>query len=398
MKARLKFKILKFINSNPKWRAILTAPPYNLMLRDFDGYTLIKYNQLFSNFKEDMVKEARGFIIKKVGHKYIPVCMPFTKFFCVGDPNAKNDLYKLYHRKQWHIEEKIDGSLIKLWYDDDRWHISTSGTIHAKNAPVQFEMNGITNYEELFLYASKGKIDWSRLDKQYTYLFELVGLENKVIVPYEVEDVYYLGRRNNYTFYEVPYMQDSCVGVEKCKRPKYKVIDVVDNPKKMMKQLQQEVDNLTKEDEHFEGYVVSDESLKTRVKMKSSKYMELFFQKGNGIFTPRKILLMILDQKDDDVISSFPEYKPQFDVVRRALCEWLENVKSDLRYMDNTTWETKKDFAEWAKQATSSMIVFAAYGQDYWAEGWLENKVRSIQIDNLVKYIGIEERKDEIDV
>ena len=398
MKNKLKLRILRFINSNHNWRAILSAPPYNLMFRDFDGYTLIKYNQLFSDFKEPMVREARGFIIKKEGYKYVPVCIPFTKFFCVGDPNAKNDLYKLYHRKQWHVEEKIDGSLIKLWYDDDRWHISTSGTIHAKNAPVQFEMKDITNYEELFLYASKGKIDWDRLDKHYTYLFELVGLENKVIVPYEVEDVYYLGRRNNYTFYEVPYMKDDCVGVEKCKRPKYKVIDVVDNPKKMMKQLQQEVDNLTKEDEHFEGYVVSDESLKTRVKMKSSKYMELFFQKGNGIFTPRKILLMILDQKDDDVISSFPEYKPQFDTVRRALCEWLENVKSDLRYMDNTTWETKKDFAEWAKQTTNSMITFAAYNQDYWADGWLEDKVRSIQIDNLVKYIGIEERKDEIDV
>ena len=770
MKYRNKFKILRLINSNHDWRAILTAPPYNLILRDFGDYTLIKYNQLFSNFKEDMVKEARGLIIKRVGRKYTPVCIPFTKFFCVGDPNAKNDLYKLYHRKQWHIEQKIDGcfpyntlvtledgnsipigrivnqqmnvkvlsynmqtnkiepkrvigwnkknseekewlcitcdkaskkidakkvssvelqltknhkifvedvnhniveksadelvvgdkiynhitslssiqeqvilggilgdssfrhynnkeysngiimrhslkqkdyvkyknkllgelvihykeyeaqnsyekekveawtysnqaiskiyqlctkdnhkyitkewleklnwlgiaiwymddgslnvgtknpsiyfhtegyskeenetiinffshigikaylrryktyyfvaistndshkiweniktfipdsmqyklpleyqgyfeniiddeelsyelnscvitkieqkcnpvkmnggckkfdlqiednsnyfadgilvhnSLIKLWYDDDKWHISTSGTIQAKDAPIQFEMKNITNYEELFLYASKDKIDWDRLDKHYTYLFELVGLENKVIVPYEVEDIYYLGRRNNYTFYEVPYMKDDCVGVEKCKRPKYKVIDVEDNPKKMMEQLQQEVDNLTKDDEHFEGYVVSDRGLKTRVKMKSSKYMELFFQKGNGIFTPRKILLMILDQKDDDVISSFPEYKPQFDTVRRALCEWLENVKSDLRYMDNTTWETKKDFAEWAKQTTNSAITFAAYNQDYWREGWLEDKVRSIQIDNLVKYIGIEERKDEIDV
>lgn len=770
MKTRNKLKILRFINSNHNWRKILSSPPYNLMFRDFDGYTLIKYNQLFSDFKQQMVKEARGLIIKKVGRKYTPVCIPFTKFFCVGDPNAKNDLQKLYHRKQWHIEEKIDGcfpyntlvtledgssipigqivnqqmnvkvlsynmqtnkiepkrvigwnkknseekewlcitcdkaskkidakkvssvelqltknhkvfvedvnhniveksadelvvgdkiynhitslssiqeqvilggilgdssfrhynnkeysngiimrhslkqkdyvkyknkllgklvihykeyevqnsyekekveawtysnqaiskiyqlctkdnhkyitkewleklnwlgiaiwymddgslnvgtknpsiyfhtegyskeenetiinffshigikaylrsyktyyfvaistndshkiweniktfipdnmqyklpleyqgyfeniiddeelsyelnscvitkieqkcnpvkmnggckkfdlqiednsnyfadgilvhnSLIKLWHDDDKWHISTSGTIQAKDAPVQFEMKNITNYEELFLYASKDKIDWDRLDKYYTYLFELVGLENKVIVPYEVEDIYYLGRRNNYTFYEVPYMEDDCVGVEKCKRPKYKVIDVVDNPKKMMEQLQQEVDNLTKDDEHFEGYVVSDGGLKTRVKMKSSKYMELFFQKGNGIFTPRKILLMILDQKDDDVISSFPEYKPQFDTVRRALCEWIENVKSDLRYMDNTTWETKKDFAEWAKQTTNSAITFAAYNQDYWREGWLEGKVRSIRIDNLVKYIGIEERKDEIDV
>ena len=219
-----KLKVIRFINTHPNWRAILSAPPYNLMFRDFDGYTLIKYNQLFSDFKEPMVREARGFIIKKEGHKYKLVCMPFTKFFCVGDPNAKNDLRKLYHRKEWYIEEKIDGSLIKLWYDDDRWHISTSGTIHAKNAPVQFEMKDITNYEELFLYASKGKIDWDRLDKHYTYLFELVGLENKVIVPYEIEDVYYLGRRNNYTLLEIPYFDDDCAGVEKCKRPKCRIV------------------------------------------------------------------------------------------------------------------------------------------------------------------------------
>ena len=398
MKTRLKFKILRFINSNHNWRTILSAPPYNLMFRDFDGYTLIKYNQLFSDFKEPMVREARGFIIKKEGHKYKLVCMPFTKFFCVGDPNAKNDLRKLYHRKEWYIEEKIDGSLIKLWYDDDRWHISTSGTIHAKNAPVQFEMKDITNYEELFLYASKGKIDWDRLDKHYTYLFELVGLENKVIVPYEVEDVYYLGRRDNYTLLEIPYFDDDCAGVEKCKRPKCRIVKVNKNPKKVMKELQKEVNSFTKEHEHFEGYVISDRSLKTRVKMKSTQYMELFFQKGNGIFSPRKILLMILDQKDDDVLSSFPEYRPKFDMVRRALCIWLENVKNDLKYMDTHTWEDKKSFAEWAKTTTNASIIFAAYGQDYWADGWLEDKVRSIQIDNLVKHIGIEERKDDIDV
>lgn len=390
-----KLKVIRFINTHPNWRAILSAPPYNLMFRDFDGYTLIKYNQLFSDFKEPMVREARGFIIKKEGHKYKLVCMPFTKFFCVGDPNAKNDLRKLYHRKEWYIEEKIDGSLIKLFYDNGKWNVSTSGTINAKDAEVQFKMKDINNFKELFDYASKDKINYDRLDKQYTYMFELVSLENKVIVPYEIEDVYYLGRRNNYTLRETPYFEDECIGVEKCKRPKCRIVKVNKNPKKVMKELQKEVNSFTKEHEHFEGYVISDRSLKTRVKMKSTQYMELFFQKGNGIFSPRKILLMILDQKDDDVLSSFPEYRPKFDMVRRALCIWLENVKNDLKYMDTHTWEDKKSFAEWAKTTTNASIIFAAYGQDYWAEGWLEDKVRRIQIDNLVKHIGIEERKED---
>lgn len=390
MKNKLKLKILRFINSNHNWRAILSAPPYNLMFRDFDGYTLIKYNQLFSDFKEPMVREARGFIIKKEGHKYKLVCMPFTKFFCVGDPNAKNDLRKLYHRKEWYIEEKIDGSLIKLFYDNGKWNVSTSGTINAKDAEVQFKMKDINNFKELFDYASKDKINYDRLDKQYTYMFELVSLENKVIVPYEIEDVYYLGRRNNYTLRETPYFEDECIGVERCKRPKCRIVKVNKNPKKVMKELQKEVNSFTKEHEHFEGYVISDRSLKTRVKMKSTQYMELFFQKGNGIFSPRKILLMILDQKDDDVLSSFPEYRPKFDMVRRALCIWLENVKNDLKYMDTHTWEDKKSFAEWAKTTTNASIIFAAYGQDYWAEGWLEDKVRKIRIENLTKYIGVE--------
>jgi hypothetical protein len=393
-----KLKVVRFINTHPNWRAILSAHPYNLMFRDFDGYTLIKYNQLFSDFKEPMVREARGFIIKKEGYKYVPVCIPFTKFFCVGDPNAQDALYKLAHRDEWYVEEKIDGSLIKLWWDNDEWHISTSGTTDAEKAAVQFEMNDISNYKQLFMYASKDKIDYDRLNKRFTYMFELVGLENKVIVPYEKEDVYYLGRRDNYTLLEIPYFDDDCAGVEKCKRPKCRIVKVNKNPKKVMKELQKEVNSFTKEHEHFEGYVISDRSLKTRVKMKSTQYMELFFQKGNGIFSPRKILLMILDQKDDDVLSSFPEYRPKFDMVRRALCIWLENVKNDLRYMDTHTWENKKSFAEWAKTTTNASIIFAAYGQDYWAEGWLEDKVRSIQIDNLVKYIGIEERKDDIDV
>ena len=382
-----KFKILKFINSHKNWKEILTSSPYNLMIKEFDGYILIKYNQIFSDLSNEMVKEARGFILKKEGNKYKFVCVPFTKFFSYGDPNAKKDLQKLYHRKQWLVEEKIDGSMIKLWYDNDEWHVSTSGTINAANAEIQFKTEQISTFKDLFDIASKDKIDYDKLDKQYTYMFELVGIENKVIVPYNTEDIYYLGRRNNYTLNEISYFDDDCIGVEKCKRPKCKIVNVNDNPKKMMSKLYEDTNLLNKSNEHFEGYVISDLSLKTRIKMKSNYYMDLFSKKGNGVFTPRKILLMILDQKDDDILSFFPEYRQQFDNIRKKLCIWLEKVKNDLKYMDNNNWETKKEFAEWAKQSTCSMISFAAYGKNYWEDNWLENTIKSINIDKLIEYI-----------
>lgn len=389
----MKFKILRFINSNPNWRTILSSPPYNLIIKDLDDCTLIKYNQLFSDFKKPMVREARGIIIQKKGCKYRLVRIAFTKFFCAGDPNAKRDLYKLAHRKQWFVEEKIDGSLITLAWWGGKWHVSTSGNIDAYEAPLSFATGDIQNFGKLFEYASKGKIDYEQLNKRFTYIFELVGLENKVVVPYEVEDIYYLGRRNNNTLLEVPYFEDNCAGVENCKRPKCRVVDINKNPKKIIKELQREVNSFTKDQEHFEGYVISDSSLKTRVKMKSSKYLELSSQKGDGVFSARKILLMIKDHKDDDVLSSFPEYKPQFDDIRNKLSNWMIELKNDIDEMKSLKFESRKDLAIWAKEKSFSSILFSAYNTENPDMDWIEKEVYKISIDNLLMYIGA--RKDE---
>ena len=389
----MKFKILRFINSNPNWRTILSSSPYNLIIKDLGDCTLIKYNQLFSDFKEPMCREARGIIIQKKGRKYRLVRIAFTKFFCVGDPNAKRDLYKLAHRKQWFVEEKIDGSLITLAWWDNKWHVSTSGNIDAYKAPLSFANGDIQNFGKLFEYASKGKIDYKQLNKRFTYIFELVGLENKVVVPYEVEDIYYLGRRNNNTLLEVPYFKDNCAGVEDCKRPKCRVVDISKNPKKIIKELQREVNSFTKDQEHFEGYVISDSSLKTRVKMKSSKYLELSSQKGDGVFSARKILLMIKDHKDDDVLSSFPEYKPQFDDIRNKLSNWMIELKNDIDEMKSLKFESRKDLAMWAKEKSFSSILFAAYNTENSDMDWIEKEVYKIKIDNLLMYIGV--RKDD---
>ena len=388
-----KLKVVRFINTHPNWRAILSSSPYNLIIKDLGDCTLIKYNQLFSDFKEPMVREARGIIIQKKGRKYRLVRIAFTKFFCVGDPNAKRDLYKLAHRKQWFVEEKIDGSLITLAWWDNKWHISTSGNIDAYKAPLSFANGDIQNFGKLFEYASKGKIDYKQLNKRFTYIFELVGLENKVVVPYEVEDIYYLGRRNNNTLLEVPYFKDNCAGVEDCKRPKCRVVDISKNPKKIIKELQREVNSFTKDQEHFEGYVISDSSLKTRVKMKSSKYLELSSQKGDGVFSARKILLMIKDHKDDDVLSSFPEYKPQFDDIRNKLSNWMIELKNDIDEMKSLKFESRKDLAMWAKEKSFSSILFAAYNTENSDMDWIEKEVYKIKIDNLLMYIGV--RKDD---
>ena len=56
--------------------------------------------------------------------------------------------------------------------------------------------------------------------------------------------------------------------------------------------------------------------------------------------------------------------------------------------MSINTWEDRKSFAEWAKNGTYSPILFRAYGNSNVNEEWLQNEIKNISIENLVKFIG----------
>ena len=47
----------------------------------------------------------------------------------------------------------------------NKYQKDLQGKTDAEKADVQFEMNGITNYKELFLYASKEKIDYKSYEE-----------------------------------------------------------------------------------------------------------------------------------------------------------------------------------------------------------------------------------------
>ena len=74
-------KIIDFINQNKNWRDVLSESPYYLSIKGDGEYTILKYNQISSDFSNDYVKESRGLIIRKDGDSYIPVCVPLYIIF-----------------------------------------------------------------------------------------------------------------------------------------------------------------------------------------------------------------------------------------------------------------------------------------------------------------------------
>lgn len=94
-------KLVKFIKEHNNWEEILTNEPYCLKISRDDGFILFKYDQINSDFSLDIVKEARGIILREDTLEI--VCFPFTKFFNVDEQYADTIDWNTAQ-----VQEKID--------------------------------------------------------------------------------------------------------------------------------------------------------------------------------------------------------------------------------------------------------------------------------------------------
>lgn len=368
---RKELEVLKLINQNRNWEDILSSSPYNLIIKKKFPFVLLKYNHLESDMTNEIVQECRGLIIQPdlfsltsnpPIQQYKVSSMRFTKFFNYGQEEAAKLEFPC------EASEKIDGSLIGVWYDKDTgWHVSTSGNIDAEDAP---NVGGFHNYRELFDMAW-GDLSFDVLDKNCTYMFELVSPYTKIIVPYNEVKLYLLAIRNNITLEE--FQRESLPLIA------YLLFDgKITTPKTFIcnniKEVQDAVNNLTEDSENFEGFVLCDKHF-NRIKLKSATYANLFFIKGDGIFTDKKILKLILDEQDDDILGHFPEYTEEFNLIRRGLSNLIQNMKNSINEVEKWKELNKKDFAANIKDFKYKDILFKAYNcqiwdkdEDYYAE------------------------------
>lgn len=291
--------LLNFIKNHQDWKELLQQPPYNLSIKEDGGYVILKYNQINSDFSQPLVKEARGIILDAA--TLVPVCVPFFKFFNYGEQYAA-DL-------DWdsaQITEKIDGSLIKLWWDKGTWHWSTNGTIDAAKAEVKqsvFVTEPNLTFLKLIQEADNyNQIDYSSLSVDYTYMFELVSPKNQIVLPYAETSLYYLGARDNYTFEEVKLD----IGIKKPRSFDFSTLDQC---------IAATQSNLFKDKE---GMVAKDK-YGNRVKIKTEDYFLKHKLANNGEVNGGALLQLIKINDYEELLSYFPQYKPVVDDMIDAI-------------------------------------------------------------------------------
>lgn len=372
-------ELLRFLNEHENWEDLLESAPYNLKISKDGEYILFKYNQLESDFNEQIVREARGSIFTQENEKWKCVCHPFDKFFNYGEPYASEiDWDSAF------VLEKIDGSLMKIWYHNG-WHLSTNGTIDAFKALVDGEMSYGGLFEKAIGEPFAQFAEEKKLFKDVTTMFELATELNRMVVPHKGFNIYYLGERYNKSGIEYYYIRSDC----RIKYPKVYSANCLEQVVKMADELPWDE----------EGYVVKDRYTR-RIKVKSPEYIKAHYARGNNLITSAILYKVIMKNEVDEFLVYADDYKDYIDEKKEVIKTFCDLVnKKKLAY---SSYETHKGlYASVIKDepVLVKACLFRMFGTDITPQDFLMNcferygeknfaeKMSVFELDNIEKVL-----------
>lgn len=367
-------KIVDFIKTHSNWEELLTSSPYNLIIKRDGKLILFKYNQINSDFNEEICCEARGLILEEGTWKVVR--MAFKKFFNLGESFAA--------KIDWDsavASEKLDGSIISVFYYDGKWRIATNSTIDAFKA----EINGVGPYKTFGeLFESVLPLStFANYNKHRCWTFELVSPYNKVVIDYPETKVYLLSVR------DMDSLEELCLDAVEM------IADANGLTVPERYDLNNEADYrkvVEQMPEGHEGIVVRDVNGE-RVKIKTLLYFEMHRAKNNGVITLERIVDLIRANDHYEFLSYFPEYQPIFDDVKRQIDHSeavLEKVRQDVAEWKNNNKNVCEQDAKMARKWFAQDL--GKKGPLYFAEydGKLANTVNSLETKKFISLFKIE--------
>jgi len=133
----------------------------------------------FSHFWTEETKMARGLITDLEGNI---VARPFSKFFNLLEHTGEDSKLPPLPIEEFQVYDKLDGSLGILYWIGDEPHLATRGSFTSEQA--------IKGTEILHK-----KYSHVKFNPNYTYLWEILYPENKIVVDYKgLEDIILLAQ------------------------------------------------------------------------------------------------------------------------------------------------------------------------------------------------------------
>lgn len=292
---------------------------------------VLNYDQINSPKSHPIVVECRSLVLESLdGVTFTIVSRSFDRFFNYGECEYSPDVSTLT------CYEKLDGSLIGVFWYKGEWLYRTKSMI--------MPLTSVQGHERTWKEFIESALDWSNLPSNYmymrkTYIFEVVGRENRVVVKYQDDGAYLLAIRDNITG---AYLDTYTTTFKRPRTYSFKSTSECLGAVKNLPNLE-------------EGYVGYNEYGVPCVKIKSPSYLIAHRIKGEGL-TPSRIAEMVVINEYDEYLSIFPEDNKYFTPY---INKW-DTLQEEVEFIANEFISVvdRKEFALKVKDYSTSAVLF----------------------------------------
>lgn len=272
-----------------------------IKLKSYETENLLffKYDQLESKYDE-IEQECRGLILDATTFEV--VLLPFKKFFNYGE--HRTHPINLDNARYF---KKEDGSLISLYYHNNEWRTSTTGTafgegninIDVVNYPYISTFNGLF-WKTLEFMDIDIELFKSTLDSNKFYMFELTTPLNTIVVPQKTFRVSLLAVRDKLSLKEISIESKEIQNQMKlCKIPiveQYSFVSLLE--------AKNVIDGW---DWTEEGLIILDPLTFHRAKVKNLDYVAIHHAKSQDAVW--RLMSIVITNEFDEFFCYFPEKK-----------------------------------------------------------------------------------------
>lgn len=310
-----------------------------------------KYDQLLAKHSFPITRECRGHIWRFKNSVWKRVSAPPDKFFNQHEGYCPifNDVDFIQKLPALAAYRKEDGTAIQVWFDEEvnDWRASTLGTITPWNVgdyPIKFDA---------LFWQTLGKENalafQNNANKDYTYLFELCAIENRIVTKYKNNRVYLLTvRHNQYGTYEPAQVMAEHLLID---TPDMFLIssEGIKNLEDLRKWVESNCAD-SSEAEYREGFVIYD-GLVPIAKLKTARYLTLHSVGGGDLgHTRNAVIDAFFTGALDDIWGVIHPTMQEFaESLKEKVIQMTKDVLSAIETLDSSQIATQKDYALWVQ-------------------------------------------------
>lgn len=328
---------------------------YAIKINQYDdhGIMVLNYDQINSPKYEDVAQECRALILENTP-PYNVIARSFKRFFTINEGNTA-DLINFDNVVLW---EKLDGSIISLYFHNNEWKCSTRSMAFAEG---HCDREQTTVYNDLFwhcftksdqLYSLNSLIEMDDV-QEYTFVFELTSPLNRVVKIYNESNVTLLAVVHNKSGKELDPLKLKIIS-ERLELPHlaYHKVTSFDDVTHLINT------TLTGLDEGFVLADYTDLYNVKRIKFKTESYLAIANLRMNGLISDKNIATLVWNNDYHEYLSVFPEDVKYFLPYINAMSILYNNIISIITNTEIMTLD-QKSFALKIKDLPYKSILFS---------------------------------------